>query len=91
MKGSYQHLEVDPNWNKLSKKEKQFCIDLQMKPASYCTLKRSIQFEVAKNRKISNTFLENLQSKSKNVTAGARNQIPAIFEFMVNANIISPY
>lgn len=42
IRGSYQHLEVDPQWNKLSKKEKQFCGELNMKPSSYCTLKRSI-------------------------------------------------
>ena len=31
-----------------------------MKPTSYCTLKRQIQFEVAKNRKVSANFLETL-------------------------------
>ena len=40
LKGNYQHLEVDEKWNSLSKKEKQFCIELNMKPTSYCYLKR---------------------------------------------------
>ena len=77
--GSHQHLEVDPKWNGLNKKEKQFCIDLNMKPTSYCTLKRDIQFEVAKNRKVSNQFLTTLQVKNKNVPQAARAQIPAIY------------
>lgn len=52
-KGSHPHLEADEKWNSLSKKEKAFCAELNMKPTSYCTLKRQIQFEVAKNRKVS--------------------------------------
>lgn len=62
-----------------------------MKPTSYCTLKRSIQLEIAKNRKVSSQFLEQLQTRNKNVPSAARSQIPAIFDFMVNANIISPF
>jgi len=42
LKGNYQHLEVDEKWNSLSKKEKQFCTELNLKPSSYCTLKRQI-------------------------------------------------
>jgi len=40
LKGNYHHLEVDEKWGSLSKKEKQFVIELNMKPTSYCTLKR---------------------------------------------------
>lgn len=42
LKGNFQHLEVDSKWTSLSKKEKQFCIELNIKPTSYCTLKRQI-------------------------------------------------
>ena len=50
--GNYQHLEVDDKWSGLTKKEKAFCVELNMKPTSYYTLKHQIQLEVAKNRKI---------------------------------------
>ena len=40
LKGSYQHLEVDEKWSALNKKEKQLCIELNIKPTSYWTLKR---------------------------------------------------
>ena len=89
--GNQAHLEADEKWNSLSKKEKQFCSEFNIKPTSYCTLKRQIQFEVAKNRKITNQFLETLQTRNRNVPMTTRNQIPAIYEFMVSANIISPF
>ena len=91
LKGNYQHLEVDEKWSSLSKKEKDFCIGLNLKPSSYCTFRRQIQLEVAKNRKITQSFLDNLQTKNKNVSQAARSQIPLVFEFMVHANIISPF
>ena len=37
---NFSHLESDEKWNGLSKKEKMFCTELNMKPTSYCTLKR---------------------------------------------------
>ena len=42
LQGNYSHLEVDEKWASLSKKEKSFCIELNMKPTSYCALKRQI-------------------------------------------------
>ena len=40
--GNYSHLEVDEKWGALTKKEKTFCIELNMKPTSYVTLKKQI-------------------------------------------------
>ena len=39
---AFSHLETDEKWNGLSKKEKQFCKELNMKPTSYCLLKKQI-------------------------------------------------
>ena len=58
--GNYSHLEVDEKWAALTKKEKTFCIELNMKPTSYVTLKKQIQLEVAKNRKITQQFIKDL-------------------------------
>ena len=60
LSGNYSHLEVDEKWSGLTKKEKTFCVELNMKPTSYCTLKRQIQLEVAKNRKITQQFMKEL-------------------------------
>ena len=61
--GNYSHLEVDEKWKGLTVKEQSFCVELNMKPTSYCTLKRQIQLEVAKNRKITQRFMKELQKK----------------------------
>ena len=37
---SSHHLEQDERWVSLNKKEKQFCVEHNMKPTSYCTLRR---------------------------------------------------
>ena len=66
LQGNFSHLEVDEKWSALSKKEKSFCVELNMKPTSYCTLKRQIQLEVAKNRKITQQFIKDLQKKQLN-------------------------
>ena len=48
-----------------------------MKPTSYCTLKRQIQLEVAKNRKITQQFMKDLQKKQLNpaVSTAVRSHI----------------
>ena len=88
--GSANHLESDDKWKSLNKKEKQFCTEFNLKPTSYCHLKSQIHMEVAKNRKITEQFLASLQKKN-GIAQQIKNQIPAIYEFMVNANIANPF
>ena len=89
LKGSYQQLEADPKWASLSKKERQFCVEMMMKPSNFNVIKVQIQKEIVARRKITTQFLESLQYKNKNISQQTRNQIPTLYEFLINSNIIS--
>lgn len=39
----------DAKWSQLSNKEKNFVMEVNMKPTTYCTIKRQIQLELCKN------------------------------------------
>lgn len=40
----------DPRWASLSKRERDFVLEINMRPTSYCNIKRQIQLEVVKNK-----------------------------------------
>lgn len=53
------HLLNDAKWASLSNKEKTFVQEINMKPTTYCSIKRQIQLEQVKNNKIRLAMLLN--------------------------------
>ena len=76
---------IQPGWDELDNKEKDLCIENNIRPEDYLQLKKQIVIEHAKNRAITEAFVKEKGKELKNV----RDKVPTIYDFWVKTNIIS--
>lgn len=78
---------LDEKWKALNKSEKDFCTELNLKPTSYCNLKKQLQIESIKNKLVTKAFVENMAKGTTSQTV--RHQVPLVYEFLIKANMIN--
>lgn len=77
----------DSRWNSLSTREKAFVFEVNIKPTSYCNIKRQIQLEIVKNNKIRTALL--LDGIQKSLPTEDPLRVQLVFDFVVKVKLIS--
>lgn len=72
------------NWEMLDNKEKDLCLENNIKPDDYLSLKKQIVIEVARNKAVTESWMKDKSNNLKNV----REKVPVLFDFFVRCNLI---
>ena len=76
----------DSKWASLPSREKSFVVDINMKPTSYCNIKRQIQLEICKNKQIRATLL--IDGIKKALPQEEPNRVQMVYDFVVRVKLI---
>lgn len=79
-------LTADSNWSKLGNREKVFVSEINMKPTSYCNIKRTIQMETLQNKQIRAALL--IDEIKKALPQEDPTRVQLVYDFCVKVKLI---